>query len=95
MGRAVFSYADRVMRENISYRQVHERGKTHCVFHVIGENKEGSAVRTESAVQLHTVGDCRHGMFANSEMDIGTALVGCGKIAAFFHVGFIGRREVC
>ena len=94
MGGSVFADADGVVRQNIGHLLLHEGGKPHGVFHVIGENKESRAVNSQSAVKAHAVADRRHGVFADTEVEIGTRSVFGGIIRFVFHERFVGRREV-
>ena len=43
MGGAVLAYADGVMGKDIDYGQLHKSRHAHCVLHIVGEHKEGSA----------------------------------------------------
>ena len=92
--RPVLADADGVVGEDIGDGQVHERGEAHRVLHVIGEDEEGRAIGAQAAVQLDAVGDRRHRVFADAEVDVAPGIVLRGEVGALFHVRLIGRRQV-
>ena len=69
VGRAVLAETDRVVRPHVRHRQVHQRGQTHGVAHVVGEHQEGAAVDAGVAVQCDAVHGRGHGVLADTEVD--------------------------
>ncbi len=68
VGGAVLAEADRVVRPHVRDGQPHHRGEPHRGPHVVGEDQEGAAVRTGSAVQGDAVEDRSHGVLADPEV---------------------------
>jgi hypothetical protein len=95
MRRAIFAQPDRVVRENVQHRLVHDAGQTHRRAHVIREDEERSAVWPQSG-QRQSIADRRHRMFANAKMKIASA-VGIGTELAelvTLHHGVIRGRQI-
>ena len=69
VGGSIFTNADRIVGPHEDRRDLHEGRKTHRRTHVIGEDKEGSAVAAGQARQGDAVEDATHGVLANTEVD--------------------------
>ena len=100
MRGSVFAHADGVVRENIDDGNVHECGQTDRMLAVVGEDEEGGAIALESAVQLHSVRDCRHRVLADAEVHIASRIVArrkitVGNLVRILQVGEVGGRKVC
>ena len=72
MRRAILAHADRVVREDVDDRQLHQRAQPNRRLHVIGEDEEARAVSANLG-QRQPVQDRAHGMLANAEMKIAAA----------------------
>src|SRR6185312_3385517 len=70
VGRAVFTEADRVVREYEDRRRLHQRGDTQRVAAVVGEGQEGTAERLEAAVQRDAVDRGAHAEFAHAVVHV-------------------------
>ena len=74
MRRSVFAQADRIVREDVNYRHLHEGCQANRRAHVVAEIEEraaeGPQLRDRHAIQRGT-----HGMFANAEMNIAPAVL--------------------
>ncbi len=70
MGRAVFADIDRVVGEHIDDRHFHEGRKPQCGAQIVGEHKEGRHEGAEPAVQRDAIGDGRHAVLADTEVNV-------------------------
>ena len=73
----VFAQPDAVVSENKSDGQIHDRRHANRRTHVIGEDEECAAVRTQAAMQCKPVEDAAHAMFTHAEVNVAS-----GKIVA-------------
>src|SRR5260370_15650971 len=74
MGRPVFPYPDRIVRENIDNRQLHDRAEPDRRLHIVGKDQEPRPERSQFR-QGEAVADRAHGVLADAEMEISTAAV--------------------
>ena len=73
--RAVFTEADRVVREDVDHALLHQRRHADRVAAVVAERQEGAAVRNEAAVQRQAVHHRGHAELAHAVVDV-AAVVG-------------------
>ena len=92
VGRAVFADADRVVREDVDDRDLHERRQADRHPAVVAEDQEAGAERPHLD-QRHAVHDGPHGVLADAEVEVAAAVAAGLEIAGPFegHVG-LGRR---
>ena len=76
VGRAVFTQANRVMREHMDHTDFHQRGHADRIAAVIAEREEGAAVGDEAAVQGHAIHDGGHAELAHAVVDVAATLAG-------------------
>ena len=86
MSRTVFSYADRVVRENVNVRQSRQRRQPNRGSGIIGKNKKGRARSPENSMIGNAVQDCAHPMLTNTKTDVAAARIVTGEIAALLDV---------
>ena len=93
--RAVLPDADRIMREDVDDRQLHQRAQADGRLHVVGKDQEARAEGADLG-QREPVQDRAHGVLANAEMQIAAARrVGFEIAGAFEREAGLGRgREI-
>src|SRR5262249_35380681 len=74
MRRAIFADADRIMRPNMENRQIHQRCQPDRATRIIRKNQEAGCKCPQTA-KRHPVDGGAHGMLANAEMEISSAMV--------------------
>ena len=70
MRRAVFTKADRVMREDVDDALLHEGGHAQGVAGIVGERQERGGVRNETAVERNAVHDGGHAELTDAVADV-------------------------
>ena len=94
MRGTVLADADAVVCKDVSYGNIHNSAHSHRAAHIVGESEKRRADGAKSAVELNTVADCRHCVFADTEADI-TALSRIGREKSFaFEFGFGGGGKI-
>src|SRR5699024_1827642 len=94
MRRAVFTHCDRVVRQYIRYRELHQCTETDCRLQVVTEYKERSAVRPDAAVCRHTVQCCCHCKFTHTEPYIFSGIVVFAEVFLAADGSFVTARKV-
>ena len=96
MGWAVLADSDRIVSKNINDRDFHQGAQPHRAPHVIDENKEPRA-EGPYLHQAQSVQDGSHGVFADAEVKIASAVVLRLKVAGAFlrDPGLGGWSEIC
>ena len=94
MGRAILANADAVMCQNTDYGQTHQCFHSQPCLHVVCEYKEACNIRSYAPMHRHTVCDCCHRKFADTEMHIRACGVFLAVIFSVLHLGFIGGCKV-
>src|SRR5438045_9775798 len=84
MSRTVFSYADRVVRENVNVRQSRQRRQPNRGSGVIGKNKKGRARAPEKSMIGNAVQDCAHPMLTNTNTNVAAALIDTTATVALY-----------
>ena len=80
VGRAIFADADRIVRQDVEHRLMHDAGQPHAAPHVVGKDEEGRRVRSQ-ARQRQAVDDSGHGVFANAEVQVASRVAAGQKLA--------------
>lgn len=96
MRRAVFTKADRVMREDVDDALLHEGGHAQGVAGIVGERQERGGVRNETAVERNAVHDGGHAELTDAVADVaGKEVAAVKRLDAGPFVRFepVGRRN--
>ena len=80
--RAVFTQADRVVREDMHHAQLHQRRHADRVAAVVAEGQKSAAIGNEAAVQRNAVHDRRHAELAHTVVDVATTVAIPAKVEA-------------
>ena len=95
MCRPILTHANGVMGKHEHHRQLHDRRQSDRRFHIVAEHQEGRGVRAQIR-QRHAIGNCAHGVFTNTEMQVAPAVVigteSPGTVEG--EIGFGRRRQV-
>ena len=94
MGRSVFADTDRVMRQYINDRQLHDGRQPHRGLHIIRKHKECGAEDFQASMQRDTVGDSGHRMLTYTEMQVASGTVISAVVAAAGNICLIGRCQI-
>src|SRR4051794_96945 len=73
MSRPIFTQPDGVMREYINDGLVHDGGEPHRAAHVVSEDEEARAIRTQPG-QRHSIQDAAHAVLADAEVEVASAI---------------------
>src|SRR5581483_1047605 len=76
----VLAYADRVMREHVDDRQLHQSGEAHRRLHVVGEDEEARAEGANFG-KRETVQDRAHSVLAHAEVQVAAAGISRFQVA--------------
>ena len=80
MGRPILAHLERVVREHVDDRELHERGEPDRGARVITENQEGGAKGPHLA-ERHPIQDAAHRVLADAEVKVASAVAACLEIA--------------
>ena len=83
MGRSIFADPNRVVSEDVDYRQLHQRAQAQRASHVVDEDEESRTERPNFH-QTHSVQNRAHGVFADSEMEVSSGVILRREIAGSF-----------
>jgi hypothetical protein len=75
MRRPVLAYADAVVREDVERLQLAQRAEANRRLHVIREHQKRRAERKHAAMRRHAVHGRAHGMLADAEGDVASAVI--------------------
>src|SRR5690348_8465358 len=93
VGGAVLAQADRVVRTDIDHRQPHDGSETNGRLHVIGEDQEGAAEHSKSAMRGDAVETGGHTVLSNSPVK-GAPRAARPKGAALLQRGASAATEI-
>src|SRR5208283_2417848 len=90
MRRPIFANANRVMRENVNWIDLHQRAQAHAGPHVIAEIEKRGGKGTRTA-DRNTIHRGPHRMFSDTEMNVPTIVFLWEEISRAFkqQVGLI------
>ena len=90
---AVLTQENAVMRENENRVGPHQRREAQRRPQVVRKDKEGGAVRNQSA-QGHAIHNCAHAVFANAKVEVAPAEAAGLEVLFTFDQSVGGRRQV-
>ena len=94
VGGAVFAHADGIMRHHEDDANAHQGGQADGGAAIVGEDKEGAAIRDHAAMQRHAVHGGAHAMLADAVMDVAAIEVARLDLHQPLGAGVVGRRQV-
>src|SRR6516225_6090478 len=84
----VFTHSNRVVREYVKHRDLHQRTQANCSPAVVAEDEESRA-KWPNLRQRQAVQDSSHRVLTDAEMEVSTGMVLGTKIAGTF------KRKPC
>src|SRR5713101_7450157 len=87
MRRAVFTDANRIVRENKNYLQTHYRGEPDRRAAIVSKDHEAGSIWNKTAVQREAVENRAHRMLANPEMEVPARIIVPLEITALLDIG--------
>ena len=91
---AVFAHEDRIVGEDKSGAQLHQRRQPQRRAHVIAEHHEGAGKGQQAAVEGHAVGNGGHGVLADAEVNVRAGEIARGNEAGVREGGVVGAGQI-
>ncbi len=91
--RPVFADANRIVRQDVQHRPMHDAGQSHAAAHVIGKDKEGRRIGAQTG-QRHPVDDAGHRVLADAEVHVAAGVMAGQKITFAIQMGLVAGCQV-